>query len=90
MKMVYEPGEKEQFSNMKSYLFNESLSERIYSLDFKVTNPALAEYILIAMMNGKLSEVDIGIDIQSINIMSLAETKILKEKLHQMIEDLMP
>ena len=90
MKMIYEPGEKEQLSNMKSYLFNESLSERIYSLDFKVTNPALAEYILMAMMNGKLSEVDIGIDIQSINIMSLAETKILKEKLHQMIEDLMP
>lgn len=90
MKMIYEPGEKEQLSNMKSYLFNESLSERIYSLDFKVTNPALAEYILMAMMNGKLSEVDIGIDIQSINIMSLAETKILKEKLHQMIEDLIP
>lgn len=90
MKLVYDPGEKELFSEQTSWLFSNSDPNRVYSLDFKVMNPPLAEFILISMMNGRLPEIDFGIDIQSINFMSLSETKDLKEKLHQMIEDIMP
>lgn len=97
MKIVYEEGEKERLKHVydlckeisgSSILFNDKDLERIYSLDFKVTNPTIAEYILLGLLHNKLQDFDLGIDVVSINLNSVTNTDKLKTKLHEMIEDI--
>lgn len=99
MKVVYEEGEIErlekahsELKNMgRALLFDEDGGwdpNRVYNLSFKVTNPGLAEYLLISLLNNKLSDFELGIDIVSINFNAVQDKNELKRKLHEAIENL--
>ena len=62
MKVLYEPGEIASIEksveilkdNGRECLFEENNPDRLYGLTFKVTNPALAECILVGLLNDHL------------------------------------
>ena len=70
MKVVYDPGEKEQLEKIHSqygkFVFGDESKGKTYGLTFNVTNPAIAEYVLTGLLNSNLKDFDIGIDVQSI------------------------
>ena len=99
MKVIYEGGEIErlekahsELKNMgRALLFDEDKGRdpnRVYNLSFKVTNPGLAEYLLISLLNNKLSDFELGIDIVSLNFNAVQDKNELKRKLHEAIENL--
>lgn len=98
MKLVYEPGEIDSIEKatevLKEYgqgcLFEEGNPDRLYGLTFKVTNPALAQYILVGLMNKHLEDFELGIDIQSIEFGPVGTDKAaIREKLHTAIEEIL-
>ena len=87
MKVVYEEGEKDRIKARydaarecgSGSLFDEHNPERMYGLTFKVTNPAIAECILMLLLNDRLEDFDIGIDIQSIDFDVLPKRSEIKD-----------
>ena len=82
MKIVYEENEIEKLEQENSAwkekgrggLFDDNDPDRVYSLNFKVTNPVLAEYWIPALLFDELRDFDLGISIESINIKFLLLT----------------
>ena len=98
MKVLYEPGEitsiEKSVEILKEHgqgcLFEEGNPDRLYGLTFKVTNPALAQYILVGLLNDRLDNFELGIDIQSIEFGPIGTDKAaIREKLHRAIEEIL-
>lgn len=99
MKLVYEPNEIERIEKAhkqcieKGYyggLFDSQNPDRLYGLTFKVTNPALAECILVGLLNNRLENFELGIDVQSIEFDTTAMNRSdLKEKLLKTIDEIL-
>lgn len=97
MKVVYENGEKDRLKRgyelKKEYdsvrLFDEDNPERIYGLTFKVTKPEIAEYILLSLSNDRLEDFDIGINVQSIEFDVLPKRSEIKDKLLEVIDNVL-
>ena len=98
MKVLYEPGEvtsiEKSVEILKEHgqgcLFEEGNPDRLYGLTFKVTNPALAQYILVGLMNNHLEDFELGIDIQSIEFGPVGTDKAaIREKLHRAVEEIL-
>lgn len=91
MRIVYDENEKETIKAIyENYqrisLFDDNEPDRLYGLTFKVTNPSLAQYILINLLHDKLEELDLGIDVRSINFNIIQITDDIREKMHKMID----
>ena len=98
MKVVYEPGEIASIEksveilkdNGRECLFEENNPDRLYGLTFKVKNPALAQYILVGLLNDRLEDFELGIEIQSIEFGPVGTDKAaIREKLHRAIEEIL-
>lgn len=97
MKLVYDEGEKERIHELlenKPIIFtnDDKISEKLFSMEFIVTDPALADYTLLGLLNNKL-DINLGIEIKSINFNKPNEfLKIdkeeLKMKLNKFIDEL--
>lgn len=97
MKIVYEPGEIERLESRHSECVKEDFGtifqgtdpDKLYGITFKVTNPALASYILGSLLNNRLDDFEMGIDVQSINYnIANIDSSDLSEKLHKMIDEI--
>lgn len=97
MKLVYEDGEKERIKEMiktkeeagLGTLFGLHDSEKVYGLTFKVTDPAIAEYILLGQLYNKLEDLDLRIDVISVDFVDVATQKDrMKDRLYAAIEDI--
>ena len=98
MKVVYEPNEIERIEKFHKQciengyyggLFNSQDPDRLYGLTFKVINPALAECILVGLLNNRLENFELGIDVQSIEFDTIAMNRsVLKEKLLRSIDEI--
>lgn len=96
MKVVYEEGElkrlDESYAKIKemglALLFYNCGPDIVYNLNFKVTNPSLAEYLLVSLLNNKLPDFELGIDITSINFDAVVDKSDLRKKLHETIDEL--
>ena len=94
MKVVYEEGERDRlettYDAIREHgmggLFGKHNPEAVYGLTFKVTNPAIAECILMSLLNDRLEDFDIGINIQSIDFDVLPKRSEIKDRLHEAIE----
>ena len=98
MKVVYEPGEIASIEksveilkdNGRECLFEENNPDRLYGLTFKVTNPALAQHILVGLLNDRLEDFELGIEILSIEFGPVGTDKAaIREKLHRAIEEIL-
>ena len=94
MKVVYDPGEKEQLEKIHSqygkFVFGDESKGKTYGLTLDVTNPAIAEYVLTGLLNSNLKDFDIGIDVQSIEFDVLATRRSeLKRELMDYIDKLL-
>ena len=98
MKVLYEPGEITSIEksveilkdNGHECLFEENNPDRLYSLTFKVKNPALAQCILVGLLNDRLEDFELGIEIQSIEFGPVGTDKAaIREKLHRAIEEIL-
>lgn len=101
MKVVYEPGEIASIEksveilkdNGHECLFEENNPDRLYGLTFKVTNPALAQYILVGLLNDHLEDFELGIEIRSIEFGPVGADKVdkteIREKLHRAVEEIL-
>ena len=98
MKVVYEPGEIASIEksveilkdNGRECLFEENNPDRLYGLTFKVKNPALAQCILVGLLNDRLEDFELGIEIQSIEFGPVGTDKAaIREKLHRAIEEIL-
>ena len=98
MKILYEPGEIASIEksveilkdNGQECLFDENNPDRLYGLTFKVTKPALAQYILVGLLNDHLEDFELGIDIQSIEFGPVGTDKAaIREKLHRAVEEIL-
>ena len=69
MKVVYDPGEKEQLEKIHSqygkFVFGDESKGKTYGLTFNVTNPAIAEYVLTGLLNSNLKDFDMGIEMKN-------------------------
>lgn len=94
MKIVYEDGEPERLEETykflkdkgRALLFGDADPDRTYSLNFKVTNPVLAEFYLLSILNNRIENFDLGIDVTAINFDALTNKEEVKRKLHESIE----
>ena len=98
MKVVYEPGEIASIEksveilkdNGRECLFEENNPDRLYGLTFKVKNPALAQCILVGLLNDRLEDFELGIEILSIEFGPVGTDKAaIREKLHRAIEEIL-
>ena len=98
MKVLYEPGEIASIEksveilkdNGRECLFEENNPDRLYGLTFKVTNPALAQYILVGLLNNRLEDFELGIEILAIEFGPVGTDKAaIREKLHRAIEEIL-
>lgn len=97
MKVVYEEGEIERLEKIqkelkemgRAILFDGSDPDRVYSLNFKITNPGLAEYILLSLLNNKLEDFELGIKITSINLGVVPDKEDIRHKLHGAIDTIL-
>ena len=98
MKVVYEDGERDRIKagydavrecGMGGALFGEHDPDKIYGITFKVTKPEIAECILFGLLRDKLTDFDIGIDVQSIEFDILPKRSELVNKLHEAIDNIM-
>lgn len=93
MKIVYDEGEKERVQSFYDKYKNTRLFydlDREYSLNFKVTNPAIAQHVLTFLLHNQFDddEFDIGIDVTSINFYRVQNVDDVKQKLYEMIDDI--
>lgn len=92
MKIVFEPGEKERIRNIHDEydhrLFDEANPERIYSLRFKVTDPAIAQYALSKLLYRPNSDMDLGISCTEIRLRPAPDADDVKLRLHQAIDEI--
>lgn len=94
MKIVYEDGELERLEESYKFLkdkrrpllFENVDPDKTYSLNFKVTNPVLAEFYLLSILNNRLEDFDLGIDVTAINFDALTNKEEIKHKLHESID----
>lgn len=94
MKVLYDDNEKQILraiydQHPNAHLFDDSDLERVYSINFKVTDPGVAQYILRGMLFDKLEDFDMGIKIMSINFAPYVGNYELKQKLHDAIDDIL-
>ena len=98
MKVLYEPGEIDSIEeatevlreHSQGCLFEDNNPDKLYGLTFKVTNPALAQYILVGLLNDHLENFDLGIDVQSIEFGPVGTDKTeIREKLHRAVEEIL-
>lgn len=99
MKVVYEPNEIERIEKAHKQctengyyggLFNSQDPDRLYGLTFKVTNPALAECILVGLLNNRLENFELGIDVQSIEFDTTTMSRsAIREKLLKAIDEIL-
>ena len=98
MKVLYEPGEIASIEksveilkdNGRECLFEENNPDRLYGLTFKVINPALAQCILVGLLNDHLEDFELGIKILSIEFGPVGTDKTaIREKLHRAIEEIL-
>lgn len=98
MKVVYEDGERDRLRagydairehGMGGALFGEHDPEAVYGITFKVTKPEIAECVLFGLLHDKLSDFDIGINVQSIEFDIVPKRDELRNKLHEAIENIM-
>ena len=94
MKIVYEDNEKENIEasyneHVKFKLFDDSNPDKLYSITFKVTNPSIAQYILVGLLHDKLEDMDLGIQVHEINFKRIQNKDEMKEKMHKMIDDIL-
>ena len=97
MKLVYNDGEKERIeSRYKEYkdhnmctVFDDENPDTEYAISFKVTNPAIAQYILMSLLHNKLEDVDLGINVTGIHFNIIQNKDEIKEKLHQLIDEVL-
>lgn len=92
MKLVYEDGEIERIRkshNEVKDMYSLFQEGNEYSINFKVTDVALAETVLVRLLNNKLPELNIGIDVTSINLEPYISNDVFKEELHRMIDELL-
>lgn len=95
MKLVYEENEKQKLrlaheqvkKYTKSCLFCEDEPDRVYSIDFTVKDPAIAEHILVGLLRNKLEDFDMGIEVRAICINKSQNIEETKRKLHEAIEN---
>lgn len=91
MKIVFNDGEKERlesvYDQLRLQLFEEN-SDKIYGISFKVTNPALAQYILTSLLHDRLEDFDLGINVTAIHFDQIQDRDDVKEKLHKMIDEI--
>lgn len=94
MKIVY--GDKERdtlkhiYDEFPNYnLFGDSDPDRVYSLNFKVTDPSVAQYVLRGLLFDQLENFDMGIQVTSINFAPFVSSDELKQKLHMAIDDVL-
>lgn len=93
MKIVYDEGEKERVQSFYDKYKNTRLFydlDREYSLNFKVTNPAIAQHVLTFLLHNQFDDdkFDIGIDVTSINFYRVQNVDDVKQKLYEMIDDI--
>lgn len=98
MKLVFEDGELERiekcYEEIKAergggaMLFDDD-QERVYGLTFKVRNPALAECILGGLLYNRLDDIDMGIELQSINFKPLGDRDELATQLYKAIDQIL-
>lgn len=91
MKIVWREGEQERIVEARDEASTKIFSddpEKEYSINFTVTNPAIAEYVLFSLLNDRLSEVNIGINVTSINFEKYESQDALKQRLIRMIEEM--
>lgn len=90
MKLIYEEGEKERieksYEDFDHYMFKEG---DVCGINFKVTNPAIASYILGGLLNDRIKDFDIGIDVTQINFRVFESVDKLRDKLHYMIDEIL-
>jgi hypothetical protein len=95
MKIVYEDGEKEKiedfYNKSKLNIFDNPDPDKVYGLSFKVTDKALAEYILCGLLYDHLTSenFDLGIKVTAIHFNHIEDKCEIKEKLHKMIDEIM-
>ena len=101
MKVLYEPGEITSIEksveilkdNGSGCLFEENNPDKLYDLTFKVTNPALAQYILVGLLNDHLEDFELGIEIRSIEFGPVGADKVdkteVREKLHRAVDEIL-
>lgn len=92
MKLVFEPGEKEriqeEYEKSQHRFFYDDEPEHIYSISFRVTNPAIAQYILPMLLHGKLPDFDLGISPTSLNFRDVQNADEVKQRLYQAIDEI--
>ena len=96
MKIVYEEGELERLKEVHTKLqekgrfamFDHPDPDHIYGLTFKVTEPYLAEYLLISLLHHRIEDFNLGIDIQSIEFSPFIRSNDVKEQLHKAIDEI--
>lgn len=101
MKLIFEDNERERLYETYEILkkepsfgclFDDKDPDRVYSLQFKVKDPAIAEFILLSLLYHKEStkDVDIGIDICAISLDSnLTNKEEVRQRLHQAIDEVL-
>ena len=90
MKIVYNEGEKERLESMYDKLPIQIFYDldRTYSINFKVKNPAIAQYVLTSLLHDRLEDCDFGIEIISINFDQIQDRDDIKAQLHKMIDEI--
>ena len=92
MKLVYDEKQKktveELYKTEDRFRLFSGDPEKEYSINFKVTNPAWAQFVITLLLNDKLPEVDLGINITSINFEKYTSREDIKSELHRMIDGL--
>lgn len=69
MKLVFDKDEFKQICEANAGIFPDMITpEDVFSLNFSISDKALAEFALFGLMNDKLPEVSIRVDIKSIPI----------------------
>ena len=99
MKLVFEENEKENIRMAEESLRRIKGSgrslfgddpDREYSINFKVTDPCIAEYIIGAMLVNSADDIsgEIGINVTSINLKPYTNKEDIKSQLHDAIESI--
>ena len=101
MKLVFEDKERERLQESYEILkkegsfgcfFDDKDPDRVYSMQFKVKDPAIAEFILFSLLFDKDStkDIDLGIDIREISLDSkLTNKEDVRQRLHQVIDEVL-
>lgn len=79
----------EEIEDRLIFTNDDKINEKIFSINFTITDPVIANFILLNLLNNKLKDVDLGIDIKSINLKpftNIDKTE-LKIKLNEFIDN---